>query len=118
MRVKSFTFHEDNTSKDRKGEIDCCFIITGKNTYGGTASIYGYELTMYDGSGSPTAMNESDYTNPGDYYELLRASVYDIVDDEPLIESNIDIARMNRLLENGVTFKIGLTFSNEAVVES
>ena len=115
LRVKKVTFYKDSS---QEGELDAVYEITATNSYGGAIGGYVYDLRLYDGEDDANMMSMSTYADPDDYLDYLMASLIDSIKKQTVFETTVDIARMNRLLEASVSFKIDLPFQSGAVVES
>lgn len=116
LRVTEVGFYKDSSTE---GELDCVHEITATNTYGGSVGGYVFEVGLYDGDEDDADMiDHSTYVDPEDYYEYLESSLVDLIRDQEPLDVTVDVARMNRLLEGKVSFKIDLPFQSSAVVES
>ncbi len=101
LRVTSLSFYGDDGVSYFVAEI------TGTNSYGGTVGSYLY-YNMSDFE--HYSISASDYADPEDYYDALVALLIDNVRQYHDPVGAFDVARMNRLLEAKVTFKIDLDF--------
>lgn len=114
LRVTKVTFYVDSGTE---GELDAIYEITASNSYGGSVGGYVLDLSIYEDS-DPSLLNSSDYSDPDDYYELLLKYAIDAVRKEEELKTTVDVARMNRLISENATFKIGLPFQSGTVVEN
>lgn len=115
MRVTKVTFYKDSSTE---GELDAIYEFTASNSFGGNIGAYGYDLSLYNENENSGMMSSSAYWDPDDYLELLQQMTIDAIKRQTVLETNVDVARMNRLLTGNVTFNIDLPFQSGAVVES
>lgn len=113
MRLTDVVFYKDS-SKDN--ELDFYAEITASNSYGGNVTGYAYDLTIYEGEPSGSMISHSAYVDPDDYYDVLLAALIDSIKKQTPLDVTIDIARMNRLLKDDVSFKIDIDFESGATV--
>ena len=121
MRVTDVGFYK--SSSETTKDIDIVHKITASNSYGGNVGGYVYDVGVYEGlktgENNPGMMDHSSYVDPDDQYEALEAALIQlIITYDEKIECSVDIARMNRLLENKVTFKIDLDFQSGETVDN
>lgn len=115
LRVTKVTFYNHKTTQ---GELNAIYEITATNSYGGSLGAYGYDITLYDEKDDSGMISHSDYVDQDDYLAILEAFLVDNIKEEPIFETSVDVARMNRLLEANATFKIDLPFQSGTVVEN
>lgn len=115
LRVTKVTFYNHATTQ---GELNAIYEITATNSYGGSLGVYGYDTTLYDETDGSGTISHSDYVDQDDYLAILEAFIVDGIKEEPVFETYVDVARMNRLLEANATFKIDLPFQSGTVVEN
>ena len=115
LRVTKVSFYD---SGSENGELDAVYEITATNSYGGSLGAYAYDFRLYDGTDDSGMISHSAYADPDDYVELLQQMLVDAILRKTIVETTVDVARMNRLLEGNASFKIDLPFQSGAVVES
>lgn len=115
LRVTKVTFYNHKTTQ---GELNAIYEITATNSYGGSLGAYGYDITVYDEKDDSGMISHSDYVDQDDYMAILESFIVDNIKEEPIFETSVDVARMNRLLEANATFKIDLPFQSGTVVEN
>lgn len=115
LRVTNISFYENEAIS---GELDVVHKITATNSYGGSLGAYVFARQVLRGENSTFMMSHSDYADPDDAVEALQVVLIELIRDEPVFEVSVDVARMNRLLENKVSFNIDLPFNTADVVES
>ena len=121
MRVTDVGFYIADTETTKDFHI--VHKITASNSYGGNVGGYVYDTLIYkgleEGDNDPGMMDHSSYADPdGDNEKLEAAIIEAILTLYEKKECSVDIARMNRLLENKVTFKIDLDFQSDETVEN
>ena len=115
LRVEKVTFYDNGADV---GELDAIYEITASNSYGGSLGAYAYDFRLYDEKDDSGMISHSAYVDPDDYIELLEQMLVDAILEKTIVETTVDVARMNRLLEGNASFKIDLPFQSGAVVES
>ena len=115
LRVTDVTFYKDSTTE---GELDFISNITASNSYGGSVGGYVYDLTLYDGDNDAGMLDHSSYVDPDDYLEALEKLLIDAIRKQTVLEVTVDVARMNRLLKDDVTFKVDLPFTSGTTVQN
>ena len=115
LRVTKVTFYEDSSND---GELDAIYEITATNSFGGSLGAYAFDLTLFDESDDSGMISQSKYVNPDDYIDVLYQLAIDTIKKQPVVNTSVDVARMNRLITANASFNIDLPFKAADVVES
>ena len=115
MYVTKVTFYKDSSNEN---ELDAIFEFNATNSYGGSLGAYGYDVDLYDGDDDSGMISHSAYVDPDDYFDLLTQLIIDRIKKQTVMETTVDIARMNRLLSGNASFNIDLPFQSAEIVDS
>lgn len=115
MYITKVTFYKDSSNEN---ELDAIFEFNATNSYGGSLGAYGYDLTLYDGDDDSGMISHSAYVDPEDYIEILEQLIVDNIKKQTVLETKVDVARMNRMLSGNASFNIDLPFQSAEVVDS
>lgn len=118
LRVSKIAFRK---SENNPNELYAVHEITASNSYGGTVGGYVYHSEIYNdlkqGENTAGMIDFSTYNDPDTDLEYLEWYLVYLIKGYAEFECSTDVARMNRLLENKVTFKINLDFQSGETVE-
>ena len=116
MYVTKVTFYINSSNEN---ELDAIFEFNATNSYGGSLGAYGYDLTLYEEEDDDSGMiSQSAYVDPDDFIDLIHQVIIDGIKKQTVLETTVDIARMNRLIKGDASFNIELPFQSAEVADS
>lgn len=118
LRVTEVAFFKN---KDNPNELSAAHEITASNSYGGSVGGFVYHSFIYEdlkaGENRAGMIEFSSYNDPDTDMEILESLIVYTIRQLDEFDTGADVARMNRLLENKVTFKVDLDFQSGETVE-
>ena len=112
MRISEVNFY-----RDEQENLGFVAKITATNTYGETVEIYAYDKNLNDGTEDANLLELTSYKKPGTDLEKKEKTAIDEISAQTASQLPVDLERMNRLLAEGVTPKIGLPFVTQTPTE-